>query len=120
MINQRRLHFRIQDEKLSATANKKESKSQPVAASSVNQIKSDLECLTLDQFVASTVTNQDQPVTDKVKQIVRKESDDLRKTVSQNYQSDILATVFNRASDVSASTQETANKAALADVFSTG
>lgn len=39
-------------------------------------------------------------------------ADDLRKTSSQNYRSDILNQVFfNRASDVSASTQETANNA---------
>lgn len=38
--------------------------------------------------------------------------EDLRKTVSQNYTSDILGDVFNRASTVSASTQETADKAA--------
>lgn len=39
-------------------------------------------------------------------------NDDLRKTVSQNYTSDLLGDVFNRASTVSASTQETADKAA--------
>ena len=87
---------------------------------SVDKVRAELESLTFE-------TPQVQPtpaaeaVCSDLEQIFgltaapsANKADDLRKTFSQNYQSDTLHQVMNRASDVSASTQETANNAKAA------
>ena len=119
---------RLNEAKLEATGSTRQDVGQP--SQTADQVQKELESLTFEPTLSTAANGLDQIFLVKPAVAADKSTlngEDLRKTSSQNYQSNILNDVFNRASNVSASTQETAPQAkpqgqltTMADGFSTG